>query len=268
MGDFACINGNIIKADEATVSVFDSGFMFGDGLFETFRVYNGRPFLLERHLERLSKSLAALEIMNAPDNESLTGAVMKTVEANGDGNCVVRLTVTRGTDAPTTVITTRRIPYTQEQYDSGVTCITVPETRGAYATLKSLNYLPNRLAKIAADHAGALEAIFQDAYGMLTEGTMSNIFIVENGFLRTPDLSLGILNGITRKTVLRLAKESGINYSESSIMSENLYKASEAFITNSVAEIIPVVKVDGRTIGDGNPGPVTRSLHEDYKALM
>lgn len=267
MGDFASINGDIVKSNKATVSVFDPGFMFGDGLFETFRVYHGRPFLLDRHLERLGKGLDALGIENTPDNEVLTGYVTRTIEANGTDDCVIRLTVTRGTDEPTTVITTRRIPYSKDQYEKGITCITTPETRGAFTTLKSLNYLPNRLAKLEADHAGALEAIFQTNTGMLTEGTMSNVFLYENGFLRTPDLSLGVLKGITRQVVLRLVKESGLNYSEGAVMSESLYTAVEVFITNSVAEIMPVVKVDGRTVGDGCPGPVTRRLHESYMAL-
>ncbi len=267
MGEFACINGNITKSDEATVSIFDPGFMFGDGLFETFRVYKSRPFLFDRHLERLAKGLMALEINNAPGSEILTKYVESTIDANGSDDCVVRLTVTRGTDSPTTVVTTRSVPYLKEQYENGESCITVPETRGALTAVKSLNYLPNRLAKLAADHAGALEAIFQTNSGMLTEGTMSSVFIYADGFLRTPDLSLGILNGITRRIVLRLAKESGINYAESAVMSETLYQADEVFITNSVAEIMPIVKVDGCNVGDGRPGQVTRSLLERYREL-
>jgi branched-subunit amino acid aminotransferase/4-amino-4-deoxychorismate lyase len=177
------------------------------------------------------------------------------------------LTVSRGIDKPTTVIMTRPVPYTPDQYANGVTCITTPEIRGELAILKSLNYLPNRLGKMAAEHAGALEAIFLDKIGMVTEGTMSNVFIYESGFLRTPDLSLGILPGITRKRLLLLAKESGINYAESAVMSDAMFNADEVFITNSVAEVMPVVNIDGRNIGNGRPGLVTKSLHERYQAL-
>jgi D-amino acid aminotransferase len=265
MGDFAYVNGDIIPSEQATVSIFDPGFMFGDGLFETLRVYAGRPFLLDRHLERLSQGLADLNISNAYDIEDLTKAVISTIDANGNGDFVVRLTITRGTDKPTTILTTRPIPYSAKQYETGVTCVVVPETRGALATVKSLNYLPNRLAKLVADQAGAFEAIFLTNSGMLTEGTMSNVFVYMDGILWTPDLSQGILDGITRRVVLKLAKNSGLTCAEGEVPSKNLNQASEAFITNSVAEIMPVVRVAGRSIGDGSPGPVTRRLHASYK---
>jgi branched-chain amino acid aminotransferase len=267
MGNFAYVNGALIPSAQATVSVFDPGFMFGDGLFETFRVYEGRPLLLDRHLERLSQGLAALNISNAHDNKDLTKAIMSTIEANGSGDFVVRLTITRGNSMPTTVITTRSIPYSAKQYETGVACVVVPETRGALATVKSLNYLPNRLAKLAAAKAGALEAIWQTNTGALTEGTMSNVFVYTDGILRTPDLSLDILDGITRQVVLKLAKESGLNITEGEVEYKGLSRAGEVFITNSVAEIMPVVEVDGMIIGGGKPGPVTKCLRASYKAL-
>lgn len=267
MGDFTYLNGVIVPSKQAVISVNDTGFLFGDGLFETLRVYGGRTFEIEDHLTRLSKGLAALDIRNAPTQGVLYEATIKTIDVNGEGDCVVRLTVTRGADKPYVVVTTRRVAYTEAQYKAGAVCVTVPETRGVLAAYKTLNYLPNRLAKMAADEAGALEAIFVTADGLLTEGSMSSVFVYGKGMLRTPDLSQGILNGITRRVTLKLAKEAGITVAETSVSLQDLDTADEMFITNSTLEIMPVISVDGRSIGSGRPGELAGELRASYKEL-
>lgn len=267
MGDFAYVNGAIVPSEDAAVSVYDPGFLFGDGLFETMRAYSGQPFKMAEHLARLEKGLAALDIRNAPTQDVFSEAIMETINVNGEGDCVVRLTVTRGAEEPTVAVTTRPVAYSKAHYEAGIACITMPETRGLLAAHKTLNCLPNRLAKIAAEEAGALEAIFVTADGLITEGSMSSVFVYSEGTLRTPDLSQGILNGITRRVTIGLAKEGGVKVAETSILRQNLDAADEMFITNSALEIMPVISVNGTNIGSGQPGPVTRRLHERYKAL-
>jgi len=268
VGDFAYVNGVIVASGKAAVPIGDAGFLFGDGLFETFRAYGGCPFRLEDHLARLGEGLAALDIRNAPHPDALSSAVIQTIDANGRDECIIRLTVTRGAEEPTVVITTRPITYTEDQYRDGVTCITGLDTRGSLAAYKTLNYLPNRLAKLAADKAGALEAIFVNDDGFITEGSMSSVFVLSERLLMTPGLSCGILPGITRRVTLKLAAEAGIPLSETFVALQDMAKAQEAFITNSVLEIMPVIAVDGKSVGSGRPGELAGLLRAGYKELV
>ncbi len=267
MGDFTYVNGSVVPSGLAAVPVSDSGFLFGDGLFETLRVYGGRPFKLEDHLSRLEEGLAGLDIRNAPPQNDLLSAVLQTINANGEDDCVIRLTVTRGVEKPSVVVTTRPIGYTEKQYEDGVTCITAPETRGSLSVYKTLNYLPNRMAKLAAEKAGALEAIFVSDGGLITEGSMSSVFVLYEGVLRTPGLNCRILPGITRRTVLQLAAAAGVQIEETLVACEDLGQAQEVFITNSALEIMPVVAVDGKPVASGRPGELAGSLRARYKEL-
>ncbi len=276
------IDGKYYPERDAKISVFDHGLLYGDGVFEGIRVYHGRVFKLREHLDRLFCSAKALLLDIPLSHAQMTRAVVETCRVNRLRNGYVRLVVTRGVGTlglnpnrckrPSVIIIAGSIQlYPPELYARGMEIVTVPTTRNHHnavnPAIKSLNYLNNILAKIEANIAGVEEAVMLNAEGFVAECTGDNLFIVKGGQLLTPPLSAGALYGITRATVMDLAREAGLPVVETNLTRYDLFNADECFLTGSAAEIMPVVKVDGRTIGSGQPGPVTRQLTERYHAL-
>jgi branched-chain amino acid aminotransferase len=276
------IDGKFYSERDAKISVFDHGLLYGDGVFEGIRAYNGRVFKLKEHVERLFYSAKAilLEIPMSP--AKISEAVLASCRANKIRDGYIRLVVTRGVGnlglnprsckKPTVFIIADKIQvYPQELYARGMEIVTVPTARNLHSALnpaiKSLNYLNNILAKIEANNAGVEEAVMLNAEGFVAECTADNLFVVKNGELFTPPLSAGALYGITRRTVIELAQESGIKVSEPNLTRYDLFCADECFLCGTGAEIMPVIKIDGRVIGNGKPGIITRRLEEDYHAL-
>jgi len=276
------VDGKHYEKRDAKVSVFDHGLLYGDGVFEGIRAYNGRVFKLKEHIDRLFCSAHAILLQIPLSHAEMTRAVVETCRRNRIHDGYVRLVVTRGEGTlglgpnrckhPSVIIIADKIQlYPEEFYKNGLTIVTVPTTRNLHAALnpaiKSLNYLNNILAKIEANNAGCEEAVMLNAEGFVAECTGDNLFIVKQGRLETPPLSAGALYGITRQTVIDLAAEEGLATSEPNLTRYDLFNADECFLTGTGAEIIPVVKIDGRAIGTGRPGPVTRRLVEKYHAL-
>jgi branched-chain amino acid aminotransferase len=275
------IDGAFYDKADARISVFDHGLLYGDGVFEGIRMYNNRIFKLKEHIERLFWSAKAilLDIPMTPD--ALMEACLETCRANDLREGYIRLVVTRG--AGTLGLDPRRCPkasviiiastiqlYPPEYYQKGLSIVTVPTTRmlvnSVNPAIKSLNYLNNVLARIEANNAGVEEAIMLNSEGFVAECTGDNVFLVHKGRLMTPPLSAGALYGITRNTVLECARAMGIPTSEPQLTRYDVYIADEMFLTGTAAEMVPVVKVDGRIIGDGRPGPVTGRLMEAFHA--
>ncbi len=276
------ISGKLVDKDKAMVSVFDHGFLYGDGVFEGIRVYGGKVFLLAEHIDRLYESARAirLEIPMAPHD--LTAAVNSTVAANGLSEGYVRLVVSRGagtlgldprkTADPQIIIIADTISlYPAEMYQQGLKLITASTVRNhpqaLSARIKSLNYLNNILAKIEGSDAGCVEALMLNHKGEVAECTGDNIFIVQKGILKTPPVDAGILEGITRNAVIRLAREAKVPVVETTLLRHDIYIAEECFLTGTAAEVIPVTSLDGRAIGQGKPGPITKDLLERFKKL-
>lgn len=276
------IDGKFYDEKNAKISVFDHGLLYGDGIFEGIRAYNGRVFKLKEHIDRLFCSAKSI-LLNLPlSHEAISEAVVEACRRNKLRDGYVRLVVTRGVGglglnpkkcrAPSLIIIADRIQlYPPEYYARGLDLITVPTTRNLHSALnpaiKSLNYLNNILAKIEANNGGCEEAIMLNAEGYVAECTGDNIFIVKGGQMFTPPLSAGALYGITRGVVMELAEEASFKVSEPNLTRYDLFNADECFLTGTGAELIPVVKIDGRVIGSGKPGPVTNSLVKKYKAL-
>ena len=273
------ISGKFYDKNDAKISVFDHGFLFGDGIFEGMRSYNGKVFRHKEHIDRLWNSARCLMIEMPISKEKMMQAVDETLKINGITDGYIRLIVTRGIgtlglDAhfckePQIVIITDHLSlYPKEFYDVGLEIVTASTMRCNPAMIgpqvKSLNYLNNILAKIEGHLAGCVEALMLNSKGEVAECTGDNIFIVRNGVLKTPPTEAGILEGITRAVVLELARELGISAEESPMTRQDIYSADECFITGSAAELIPVIKVDGRPIGTGKPGPMTMRLHERF----
>jgi branched-chain amino acid aminotransferase len=274
------MNDKLVDQSEAKVSVFDHGLLYGDGIFEGIRLYDGCVFKLEEHLERLEYSAKAIMLKLSWSREEISAAVCETCRANGLTNGYIRLVVTRGVgslglsikncDSPQLIIIADTIQlYPQEFYEKGLEIITVPTRRTNPAalppTVKSLNYLNNILAKIEAQHLGYHEAIMLNDQGYVAECTGDNIFVVHKGELITPSASAGALKGITRATVLEIANAIGIPWRESNLTRYDIWVADELFLTGTAAEIIPIVKVDARPIGDGQPGAVTGRFLEQFR---
>ena len=276
------IDGKLYDKEDAKISVYDHGLLYGDGVFEGMRSYAGRVFRLEQHLRRLWNSAKAIWLEIPLSRAVLAEAVNETLRVNNIEDGYVRLILTRGagtlgldpnrTSNPQVIIIADHITlYPDEFYQNGLELITVSTMRNHPAALspriKSLNYLNNVLAKIEGLQAGCVEALMLNHKGEVAECTGDNIFLVRDGDLYTPPIDAGILEGITREAVIEIAANAGITVREVPLTRHDVYIAQECFLTGSAAEVVPVVKVDSRTIGDGKPGSMTRNLSERFYQL-
>jgi branched-chain amino acid aminotransferase len=277
------LNGNLVDSAQATVSVFDHGLLYGDGIFEGIRLYKGCVFKLDEHLERLEKSAKAILLRMPWSREVIAEAICETCRANGLIDGYIRVLVTRGVGTlglshlsckdPQLIIIADKISlYPEEHYTRGLKIVTSPTRRINPAALapmvKSLNYLNNILAKADANQAGCLEAIMLNDQGYVAECTGDNIFIRHKDQWFTPPTAAGALKGITRGAVLEIMEELGVVCSESNLTRYDIWTADEMFLTGTAAEVIPVVEVDSRTIGDGKPGTRTHQLLEAFHRLV
>lgn len=276
------VDGQYFDEDDARISVFDHGFLYGDGVFEGIRAYNGRVFKLDEHIVRLYRSARSIALEMGMSEEEMSEAVRETLRRNELKNAYIRLVVSRGKGdlgldprkciRPTIVIIAHRIAlYPDEMYEQGLEVRTLCTRRNLQEAInpaiKSLNYLNNILAKIEVINAGLLEGIMLNTQGYVAEATGDNVFILRDGVLVTPPPYAGLLEGVTRNTIIDLARQGGLEVREELFAQHDMYIADEAFLTGTAAEVIPVVKVDGRVIGTGRPGPVTRDLIERYREL-
>jgi branched-chain amino acid aminotransferase len=282
-GRIVSIDGETLAPEAAKVSVFDRGFLFGDSVFEVLRTYSGGPFALEEHLARLERSAGRVGIRMPVDRVTLRREVLDALSAAGGGESYVRIVITRGSGplsldpdtatAPLRVILVESVKGpSREAYVRGIEAATVATRRAVDETpaagAKVGNYLANLLAIREAKSRGAQEALIIDTEGHVVEGASSNVFAVAGGALVTPPESAGILAGITRAHLIAEARRRGFALTERPLDPEELYGADEVFITSSIREVLPVVRVDGRTIGGGVPGPVTRSMHRAFRELV
>jgi branched-chain amino acid aminotransferase len=273
------IDGKLHDRPDAKLSVYDHGTLYGDGVFEGIRVYNGKIFECDAHLKRLFDSAKAIRLNMPYSAGELKAAMETTFRANGFTDCYIRLVITRGDgylglnparcpQASAYVITDTIELYPREMYEKGMSVITSSIIRNHPSAIspriKSLNYLNNILAKIEAVDAGVSEAIMLNHMGNVAECTGDNIFIVRDGLVRTPGTAEGILEGITRGVIFRLCKELGVPCEECVVQRHDLYIADECFLTGTAAEVIPVARIDGRVIGSGQCGPTTRRLMDAF----
>jgi branched-chain amino acid aminotransferase len=276
------MNGKLVDKAKAHVSVFDHGLLYGDGVFEGIRAYNGRVFMLEEHVDRLYKSAQAISLTIPMTKKEMEKAGVISCKANKVSNGYIRLIVTRGVgtrglnpyscETPQVIIIAGGIQlYPAKVYENGLSVVTVGTVRNpTEATnprIKSLNYLNNILAKIEAINAGVMECIMLNAQGYVAEASGDNIFIVRGDTLITPPSWCGSLEGVTRAVVMKLAPEHGYQVKEDVLARYDLYNADEMFLTGTAAEIISVVNMDRRIIGTGKPGPVTKELARHYHAF-
>ena len=274
------LDGKYVDSSEAKVSVFDHGLLYGDGVFEGIRIYGGNVYRLDEHLERLENSAKAIMLAVPLARPAMSEAVCETCRRNKLTDGYIRLVITRGAgdlglapwlcEKPTLFIIASKISlYPQEHYDNGLSIVTVATRRISQdmlpSTVKSLNYLNNILAKIEAKQAGALEAIMLNAQGLVAECTADNIFAVHKGEILTPAANAGALKGITRSSVFDIAKELGIPMREADMTRYDIWCADECFLSGTGAEVIPVVKLDGRVIGTGKPGPITARVLASFR---
>jgi len=281
MDKWVFINGEYVSSDNAKVSIYDHGFLYGDGAFEGIRIYNGRAFKLDEHVNRLYNSLKALWIDLSYGREQFAANIEKLLKMNEATNGYIRVTVSRGValgldpkniqTEPTVVISTDKLSlYPKEMYDNGLKVVTVA-TRVANPQvmeprIKSLGkYLCNIQAKIEANQVGAGEGLMLTEDGYVAECTGDNIFYAKNGVVYTPPAFLGILEGITRQTVMNLLTELDVKVVENVFTRFDLYTCDESFLTGTAAEVIPMVKLDDRVIGDGKPGPITKKLEKAFR---
>jgi len=277
------INGTLHEKDDAKISVYDHGLLYGDGVFEGIRCYNGKVFKLKEHIDRLFESARSIALEIPLPKEQLAQAIVDLLKTNGLKDGYIRPVVTRGMgnlglDArkcsnPQVIIITDTIAlYPAEFYDRGLDICTVATIRNhpdaVNPRVKSLNYLNNIMARMEATLANCQEALMLNHKGEIAECSGDNIFLVKRGLLRTPPLDAGILEGITRNTVIELAKGAKMEVQEIPLTRHDVYTADECFLTGTAAEIVPVVKCDGRMIGSGKPGAVTGKLRERFMALV
>ncbi|WP_085931681.1 branched-chain-amino-acid transaminase [Desulfosporosinus meridiei] len=282
MGMLIYLNGSFVAEEDAKVSVFDHGFLYGDGIFEGIRAYHGRVFKLEEHLKRLYESAKSINLSIGIDKEAMAEVVLETLRKNDLKDAYIRLVVSRGkgdlgldpnncSNATVICIAAQIKLFEQTMYEQGLNVKTVAIRRNNPDSLnpriKSLNYLNNVLAKIECTQAGVIEAIMLTQDGYVAEGTADNIFIYRNNVLLTPPLSAGILEGITRNTVIQLAQDLDIEVKEMLFTRHDMYTADECFLTGTAAELIPVRIVDGREIGLGKPGAIFKQLLKEFRAL-
>lgn len=276
------IDGEFYDKENAKISVFDHGLLYGDGVFEGIRFYNGRVFRLEEHIDRLYDSARAICLKVPLDKADMTEALLETIRQNDLKDGYVRLVVTRGSGdlglnpslcprATTFIIASKITLYAEECYRDGLTVATCATRRIPHGALspmvKSLNYLNNVMAKIEAQIAGAGEGLMLNEQGYVAECTGDNIFTVKNGALFTPPISSGALAGVTRGVVFEIARELGLSLTDPNMTRYDIYTADECFLTGTAAEIIPAVKLDNRPIGDGTPGPITKRFIERFRQL-
>ncbi len=276
------IDGEFYDKENAKISVFDHGLLYGDGVFEGIRFYNGRVFRLDEHIDRLFDSARAIALNIGMDKSAVIEATLETIRQNNLQDGYIRLVVTRGVGdlglnpmlcpkASIFVIASKITLYSADKYENGldvVTCATRRIPHGALSPMvKSLNYLNNVMAKIEAQNAGAGEGLMLNEQGFVSECTGDNIFIIKNGVITTPPISAGALAGVTRSVVFDLASEFGIPIHEPMMTRYDIFTADECFLTGTAAEIIPAVKLDTRLIGDGKPGPITRRLITRFREL-
>ncbi|MDO4629252.1 MAG: branched-chain-amino-acid transaminase [Planctomycetia bacterium] len=277
------INGEYFAKEDAKISVFDHGLLYGDGIFEGMRAYSGKVFRHQDHMDRLWNSARAIALEIPMTKEEMMKAVDDTLALNGLTDAYIRLVVTRGAgnlglsprncSNPRVIIITDKIKlYPQELYENGMEIVTASTIRMPAAALspriKSLNYLNNIMAKLEALNANCEEALLLNSNGEIAECTGDNIFIIQDGIIYTPPTDAGILEGITRAAVIDLAKELGYELREVPRTRHDLYISDECFLTGSAAELIPVVKIDGRPIGDGKVGPITRNLIQHFRDII
>lgn len=274
------IDGKIVDESEAKISVFDHGLLYGDGVFEGIRFYNGRVFRCEEHIRRLYDSAQAIALRIPMSPEEVTEAMLETIRANQLREGYVRLVVTRGVGelglnpylcqkASVIVIASTIKLYPQEKYEQGLNLATCSTRRPAPAALspavKSLNYLNNVMAKIEAIQANAEEGVMLNEQGFVAECTGDNLFIIKNGRVVTPPVSAGALNGITRRVIFEIAAELGIQLTEEMLTRYEVYTADECFLTGTAAEVVPVAQYDRRKIGEQVPGPITARFVERFR---
>ena len=282
MGLKIYIDGKFHQSEDAKISVFDHGLLYGDGVFEGIRTYDGLIFKMKEHIDRLYQSAHAIMLEIPMTKEEMTEAVKKTLRENQLKDSYIRLIVTRGIGdlgldprkcpKPTVIIITDKIKlYNQELYEKGLEIVTISTQRNIHESvnpqIKSLNYLNNILAKVEAINAGVEEAVMLNSEGYVAECTGDNIFIVKNGVLFTPPVHSGVLRGITRGAVIDIAHLKEIPIHEEVMTRYDLFNADEMFLTGTAAEIIPVVKMDRRKIGDGKPGKMTAKLITEFHKL-
>jgi len=276
------IDGEFYEKENAKISVFDHGLLYGDGVFEGIRFYNGGVFRLQEHIDRLYDSAHAICLKVGLDKQALTEALLQTIRLNELRDGYVRLVVTRGCGdlglnpnlcpkATVFIIASKITLYSEEKYEKGlevVTCATRRIPHGALSPMvKSLNYLNNVMAKIESQQAGAGEGLMLNEQGFVSECTGDNIFTVKKGIIYTPPISSGALSGVTRNVVFEMAAELGITILEPNMTRYDIFTADECFLTGTAAEIIPAVKLDTREIGSGTPGPLTRKLIARFREL-
>lgn len=277
------ISGKLYDKSDAKISVFDHGLLYGDGVFEGIRAYSGRVFRLKRHVDRLFESAQAIHLQIPMTRDEVAKAIVDTLAVNKLIDAYIRVVVTRGagslgldprktTDPQIIIITDHISLYPEELYEHGLKIITAATTRNHPNALnpriKSLNYLNNIMAKIEGTNAGCLEALMLNHKGEVAECTGDNIFVIRGGEIHTPSIDSGILEGITRDAVIELARGAGYTVVERTMDRHDVYTAQECFLTGTAAELIPVVECDGRTLGSGRPGPITRELRQRFQTLV
>jgi branched-chain amino acid aminotransferase len=283
MGPKVYISGKLYDKADAKISVFDHGLLYGDGVFEGIRAYSGRVFRLKAHVDRLYESAQAIHLQIPMSREEMVNAIRETLALNKLSDAYIRVVITRGagslgldprktTDPQIIIITDHISLYPEELYEHGLKIITAATTRNhpnaVNPRIKSLNYLNNILGKIEATQAGCLEALMLNHKGEVAECTGDNIFVIHRGQIHTPSIDSGILEGITRAAVIELARAAGYPVIERTMDRLDVFKAEECFLTGTAAELIPVVECDGRVIGMGRPGPITRELRQRFQALV